>query len=90
MTEEKLKEDYEDAVVNLKSGLSNDYVTFRIRTPEPNTNPATNYVDAYYYKKYYLSYWSGYGNAGEYYSLAASYDEGQSRSGALVSGIWAP
>ncbi len=90
MTEQKFKEDYEDAVVNLQSGLKNDYVTFRIRTPGNNTQPASNYVDADSYRKYYLAYWSGYGNWGDYYSLAASYDEGQSRSGASVSGIWAP
>lgn len=90
MTAQKLKEDNEDAVVNLKKGLSNDYVTFRIRTPGTNTQPASNYVDADSYKKYYLSYYSGYGYKGDYYSLAASYDAGQSRTGATVSGIWAP
>ncbi len=36
-TEQKYKEDNEDAVVNLQSGLRNDYVTFRIRTPGTNT-----------------------------------------------------
>lgn len=90
MTREKYKGDNEDAVVNLKNGLSNDYVTFRIRTPGTNTQPASNYVDADSYKKYYLSYFSGYGYKGDYYSLAASYDAGQSRNGATVSGIWAP
>ena len=89
-TEQKYKEDNEDAVVNLQSGLRNDYVTFRIRTPVTNTQPASNYVDADSYRKYYLSYWSGYGYKGDYYSLAASYDAGQSRTGATVSGIWAP
>lgn len=89
-TEKKYKEDNDDAVVNLQSGLSNDYVTFRIRTPGTNTQPASNYVDASSYKKYYLSYWSGYGYKGDYYTLAASYDAGQSRTSATVSGIWAP
>ena len=89
-TEQKYKEDNEDAVVNLQSGLRNDYVSFRIRTPGTNTQPASNYVDADSYRKYYLSYWSGYGYKGDYYSLAASYDAGQSRTGATVSGIWAP
>lgn len=90
MTAQKLKEDYEDAVVNLKSGLTDDYVTFRIRTPGVNTQPATNYMDVYAYGKRYFAYLSGYGYKGDYYSLAASYDAGQSRSGAYVSGIWAP
>ena len=82
------KDDYESGVVNLKTGLLLDYVTFRIRTSDGDQ--ATDYVDAAYYQKYYLAYYSGYNNAGDDYRLYSSYDSGQWRNGTTVTGIWAP
>lgn len=87
-TDREKKDDSYSAVVNLKTGLSNDYVTFRVRTSAGTM--ATDYKDVSGYGKTYYSYWSGHGYVGNYYKLYASYDSGQSRNGAYVTGTWAP
>lgn len=87
-TEAEKKDDNLVAVVNLKAGLADDHVTFRVRTARGLV--ATDYQDIYSYGKSYYSYLSGHGYVGNYYKLYSSYDADQWRSGAYVSGTWAP
>lgn len=78
------------AVVYVKDGTYDDYITFRVRTAD-GSDYASEYVDAYTLnKKYYMDYLSGYGYAQNYYRLGVSYDAGQWRSSTTVSGEWIP
>ncbi len=79
------KDDLDSAVVNVKTGILLDHVTFRVRTSDGSY--ATDYIDAYSHGKYYLAYYSP---SCSQYRLYASYDSGQWRSGTTVTGIWAP